>query len=111
MLTRLSPAVRSANCFGAKSVRLPSLPSCPSYQVTNSSRDLRVGHRDFESRQMRASNQSFVDLGQAVAQETDRDIMPFDIGVLGPGQEPHQTRGPNAAAIWLSSAEGTRYWA
>ena len=41
---------------------------------------------------MRASDQPFVDLGQAIAEQADRDVMPFDVRVLRPGKKPDQPR-------------------
>ena len=90
--TRFRPPVSSASCLGVKSVRLPSLPSRSSYQVDELLAGRGVGHGDFEGRHVRAADQPLVDLGQAVAEQAEGDVVPLDVGVLGPGKQPDQPR-------------------
>ena len=82
-----------------KSVRLPSLPSWPSNQVANRSRAVGVGHRDLERRDVRAADQPLVDLGELVAEQAEGDVVPLDVGVLRPRQQPDQPRALRAGHL------------
>ena len=58
-----------------------------------------VGHGDLERRHVGAADQPLVDLGQLVAQEAKSDVIPLDIRVLRPREQPHQPRAQRAGHL------------
>ena len=59
---------------------------------------------------MGAADQPLVDLGEAVAEQADGDVVPLDVGVLGPGQQPDQPRTLGGGHL-AELGGGIRYWA
>ena len=111
MFTRFSPAVSSASCLGVKSVRLPSLPSWPSYQVANSSRAVASGMATSRvARWALPINRSLISARRSQSRQNG-DIMPLDVRVLRPGKQPHQPRALSGRPSGSARPKGTRYCA